>query len=309
MKIKNRILAALLIILGYFSCTKDIVETNISGSAVTLLSPQNNDTSVVLTQLFWWNEVKGALKYNLQIVKPSFTNANQLVLDSNVAGTKFSVTLTPGIYQWRVKAKNASSETPYSEIRTLKIDSTTNLSAQAVVLVSPANGDISNRHKQTFVWNPLYNATEYRFQVIDQSSSTLIDAIITKDSATYTLVDGQYTWQVRAQNASSNSTYSSRTLTIDSVAPAPSVPLLPANKDTITSPDTLTWTRTTAVYDSLFIYPDSLFSSVSFKAGTASTSAVFTTSVKGDYFWRLKSKDAAGNWSGYSTPLYKFWIK
>src|SRR5688572_21362995 len=127
MKTSIKIFFIVLIITGNFSCFKDIIEPDISKENVVLLSPKNNDTTTVLTHLFWWNEVEDAINYNLQIVKPSFTTAQQLILDSNVNANKFPVTLQPGTYQWRVKAKNGSSETPYSEIRTLRIDSTANL--------------------------------------------------------------------------------------------------------------------------------------------------------------------------------------
>lgn len=290
-----------------FSCTKDIVEPDLSNKTVTLLAPADSFQTTTLTHLFWWNEIEDAEKYNLQIVSPGFSSIQKLLLDTNLTTNKFAFTLTPGVFQWRVKAFNSSSNSPYS-IFTLTIDSTTDLSGQTIVLNSPANNFLTNTTTHTFKWDTLYNADEYRFQIINSFSQTIIDVTLTTDTAKYTLSEGQYTWQVRAQNATSISPYSSRTITVDTTAPAVSVPTFPANNDTITGTDSLVWTRnSSAVGDSIFIYTDSLFSSP-VKAYTTNTDYTFTGTINQDYFWRLRSKDAAGNWSAFGN-LIKFWVK
>jgi hypothetical protein len=223
---------------------------------------------------------------------------------------KFTFTFNPGKYQWRMRAENNASVTDYSEIRTITIDSTETLAQANMVLSLPADNYITNNPSVSFSWNKLYSAEDYRFQLINtQNSNTIIDIISTGDSCHYTLAEGQYNWQVRAQNASSNSSYTSRNLIIDLTAPIVSVQSSPLNNAIITNPASLAWARdVSASWDSLFIYPDSLVSAAVYREYTSSTSYNYS-GVSGQwYFWRVRSKDTAGNWSGYST-LRKFKIQ
>lgn len=303
MKSKNLLsLFFILLSLGFeASCTKDFVATELKDKTVTLISPPDNYQSNTATVLFWWEEVKGAEKYNLQIVKPDFTTPLQLILDSNVTSNKFTFTLVPGnTYQWRVRAMNNASETEYT-VRTLSIDSVADLSQETVILISPNNNLVTDTMAQTFKWDTVNNALDYRLQVKNSVGTAIIDVIQTTTSASYTLNPGAYTWQVRAQNATSNSPYSSRVLTIDTAAPVVSTPVLPAQGDSSKSPVSIVWTRNaTGVGDSLFVDTDSLFVSP-LAMYTQNTAYSFTTGIAGQkYYWRLRTKDGANNWSGYS---------
>lgn len=292
-----------------YSCTRDVIEPDLSNKAVVLLSPADGYETTTLTHLFWWEEVKNAESYNLQIVSTSFSSIQSLLLDTNLTTNKFSFSLLPGMFEWRVRAFNSSSDGPYS-VFSLIIDSTASLAGQVVVLNSPSNNFLSNIPTHTFEWDTLYNADEYRLQIINATTSqTVIDVTLTTDTARYTLTEGTYTWQVRAQNSTSVSLYSARTLIIDITAPPVSVQTFPADRDTISGTDSLAWTRSSlAMSDSLFIYPDSLVSSPVFKGYVTDVDYTFLGTINQDYFWRLKSGDAAGNWSGFGT-LRKFWVK
>lgn len=311
-RFQNKLLILLFVLVGgivLYSCTKDIIEPDLSGKAVVLLSPANGFETTTLTHLFWWEEVKNASSYNLQIVSTSFSSIQSLLLDTNLTTNKFAFTLPPGLFEWRVRAFNSSSKGPYS-IFSLQIDSTSSLIGQTVVLNSPTNTLLTKTVTHTFQWDTLYNADEYRLQIINNTTSqTVVDVTLTTDTARYTLSEGTYTWKVRAQNSTSVSAYSSRTLTIDITAPVVSVQSFPANKDTISGTDSLAWIRSAAaIADTLFIYPDSLVSSLVFKGYVTDQDYTFPGIINQDYFWRLKSVDAAGNWSTYGT-LRKFWVK
>ncbi len=290
------------------ACTKDFIEKDLSKKHITVLAPPNGYSTTTNSITFWWEETEGANEYNIQIVKPSFSWVQLLVCDTMVEGTKFTYTLVPGTYQWRIRCLNGSSDGPFTTLD-LTVDSTANISGQTLVLKSPAANYFTKTVTNTFKWDTLYNAADYRFQVINlQNSATVTDITTQADSFSYTLAEGQYKWQVRGQNATSNTLYSSRNITIDLTPPTVSTLLLPTHKDTVSSPDTLTWSRnSSAMADSLFIYPDSLISSPQVQIYTLNTSYIFS-SGNGDYFWRLKSRDQAGNWSSWST-LRKFWIQ
>jgi len=298
---------AALIISLVFSCTKDIIETDLKNKIVTLDAPADKYSTTTQTQLFWWEPVDGALKYNLQIVEPSFSFVQQLMLDTNVAATKYSFTLPSGTYQWRVRAFNGSSNTAYT-VRTITIDSISSLANQTIVLASPANNSFFNTYTQTFRWQKLQNTTDYEFQIINQTNSSNVISITQTDTSySYTfLAEGQYTWQVRGQNVTSNTLYSSNTITIDVTPPVVSTPSSPANATTVVNPVDLKWYRdASSIGDSLFIATDSTFKTPIYYSGYFIVLTYnFTAGTSGqNYYWRLRSKDAAGNLSAYSS----FW--
>ena len=303
MKTKCLHLSFFIVSLFFCSCTKDFVATELKDKIVVLVAPQDNYQGNTTTLLFWWDEVDGAKKYNLQIVKPDFSSPQQLVLDTNVTSNKFTFTLVPGnTYQWRVKAFNNASKTVYST-HTLTLDSLVDLSKETVVLLSPVNNLVTDTMAQTFKWDTVSSAVDYRFQVKNSVGTAVIDITQIGTIASYTLNPGAYTWQVRAQNATSNSAYFSRIITVDTAAPVVSAPVLPANADSSHSPVSIVWTRNSSgIGDSLFIDTDSLFvAPLSYTGYTTSTAYSFTAGVIGrKYYWRLKTNDAAGNWSGYS---------
>jgi hypothetical protein len=307
---KSIFLIFLFVMLIFLSSCEDFIEKDISDKSVTLLSPPDGYTTSTLTQTFWWEELDGAENYRMQIAKPSFSNAQQFIIDTTVTSTNFTHQfVAPGAYQWRVKAMNNGSETAYFT-RTLNIDSTLDLSTQVVVLISPANNHISSDTIQTFVWNSLYNSTLYRFQLVDNSTSFIVkDTATTDTQLTTELVEGDFKWQVRAENDFGVSPYSSRNIIIDITFPSVSAPGLPANGDTVSTPVDLSWHRqSSAVADSLLIYADSALTNISLSVYTTDTTYSFNAVLFNDYFWRLKSIDAAGNQSGYSS-VYKFYVQ
>lgn len=282
----------------------DIIERNISDVTVVVHSPPDSLISTLVTQVFWWNEVDGADYYNLQIVSPSFSYILQLVTDTNIYGTKFSYSLNPGNYEWRIKALNFAYETPFTT-QMLIIDSTPDISHQVIRLLGPADLDTTNKTQFLFDWEKLYNAQNYHFQILYENQS-YISEILSYDSITHFLNagDGSYQWKIRGQNSTSNTPYSSRTLFIDTSSPGIPQLILPeansALKDSIIS---FSWKRGehygSSVRDSLFIAKDSLFNNAVLSIIVNGT--CYQDSLgKGNYFWRVSSSDKAGNWSGYS---------
>jgi hypothetical protein len=295
-----------------FSSCKDVFEEDLAKKTVTINSPQNGLQTTNSTEIFWWEPVEGAIKYNLQIVSPTFLNTQKLVLDTNVTVCKFEFTLTPGLYEWRVKAFNSSSYTPFVTY-SLQVDSTANLSNQQIVLISPGSSFVTNHTSVKFSWYSLYNADDYRFELrtSDWNGSLAINPIITTyDTLTLTLEEGTYAWGVQAHNITSNSPFSTRVITIDLTDP--NTPLLnyPANNitvnDSILTASTIIfgWFRGvntgSAIHDSLYIATDSLFSTIFDSTVLTDTtySKPFTTA--GSYFWKIRSYDIAGNKSSYS---------
>jgi len=306
MQIKKLIAALFVIMIGFSACQKDLIVKDITDKNVTALSPPDGYNTPNNSITFWWEKVDGAEKYNVQIVSTSFSNIQQLITDTSVTTDKFTKVLTPGTYQWRVRAANNGGETPWTT-RTLTIDTSSNLTYSAVILLSPADSFYTNTLSHTFSWASVSNATLYTFNVLSSNYT-----YSTTSAALTFPTEGTYTWKVRAENSFSISPYSSRVIVIDQTAPS-STPSLtyPLNAATAVHPDTLLkWTTISESYkDVVLISTASDFSIVS-KLDTVSTGTALlrTYSISNisnasgnTYYWKVKSVDRAGNAGNYSS--------
>lgn len=306
------ILFCLVIGLSMITSCDDIIEKKLTGKTVSILSPPNGGTLPTSAVTLWWNEVAGATKYNIQVVRPSFSNIQFLILDSMVSGDKYVLSLQPGAYEWRIKALNFSTETIFFTF-SFSVDSSLNLSNQSIQLLSPVNNYISNQLSHTFSWSPVFYADDYRFEILSSTGNTVyVDAALDNTTVSYTFAnDGNYTWRVRAQNNSSVSLYSQASLVIDLIPPPTPIPLSPANNSTVTNPFTLTWSQATdngaAIFDSLYIFAD-LNEDTLITAIRPVTTSYTDSLALGDYFWKLTAIDSVGNYSPY-TNLLKFTIQ
>jgi hypothetical protein len=314
---------ALLTLVCIVACKKGILVSNISNKTITVNAPADNLKTPVSKVTFWWEAVEGADKYNVQVVKPSFTNVAQLVVDTNLTLTKWNITLQPGIYQWRIRAINSGYSTAYQTYN-LTIDSSDVLTGQDVVPVEPISGFVTRNKAVTFSWLPISSATSYSIE-ISLGSSIVNYSVVSSSPYTYTFsvsTASNYaaSWRIKAMNASTVSQYNTpQTFTIDLASPAVSTPTAPANNAVVRDTVELRWNRPGApdtYYDSLFIYSDAAFANLirstsvtaakvkisdispgaPLPAGTGSASAV-------SYWWRLKAVDKAGNTSGYSSAF------
>jgi hypothetical protein len=286
---------------------KDIIEPDITNLKLEILAPPDSLHTTISSQTFWWNAVEGASGYNLQIVKPSFISIHQFILDSVIESTQFSITLLPGTYQWRLKAVNSEYSTEF-QTRTLFIDSTGDINSQIVVLTEPVNNLITRDQNIIFRWDSIYNADDYRFKLLNSAGTTILDTFVLQNSLSRTLDEDTYTWQVKGENTTGSTAFSSRTLTIDLTAPEPPTSLIPAYEDTVSSTIvSMSWdSDPSSVGDSIYIYSDSLTTLV--YSGFITTSTyTFNGTSSHHYYWRLKSVDVADNWGVFST-LFVFFI-
>jgi hypothetical protein len=305
--------------LSVWACTKDFIVKNIKNELVTIIAPADNTKTPSNSITFWWEELEGAEKYNLQIVKPSFSGIQSLLVDSNITGTKFKYSLQPGSYQWRIKAINNGGSTQYT-IYNLVIDTTSNLSTQLVIPIAPATGSITNSKFISFSWNNLSSATNYEImieKVTGTSTVVIKDTTTTNSFYNITLAtEGNYQWKLKAFNSFSISQFNTlQTFTIDLTAPGNPTLLSPTNASMIKDTIYLKWTRASVTntitgtrYDSVYVYNDSSLSSI------ASYSKVYDTKIKiqnlaiplsvsSNYWWRVKSVDSVENRSGFSNSL------
>lgn len=92
------------------------------------------------------------------------------------------------------------------------------LKNKKVFLTSPGENSQSNRYNQTFRWEQVDEAGNYRLQVatpsFDSIADILLDTLVSDTKFAFTLEPGIYEWRVRAENSASSSQYSSRKFTI-----------------------------------------------------------------------------------------------
>lgn len=298
------------------SCSKDFITKNIENETVTIVSPADNLVTPYNTITFWWDEVDGAEKYNLQIVKPNFNSVQQLILDTNVMGTKFIQTFTPGTYQWRIKAFNNAGSTDYIT-RTLVIDTTSNLNLLSVGLLSPVNKTVTANNNITFSWSLIPSATHYELKLtntLTNSVTTIPNITSSSHSYSFSTVNGAeetYTWQVKASNSFSETQNNTiRSLRIDHKPPFLASILSPNTYGANVRDTTyLKWNRNVSSsdieYDIISISSDSSFSSV---LGTQNVTSATPIRINAIYsysntsvpvWWRVSSVDSVGN---ISTP-------
>ncbi len=301
------------LLLFIWSCRKDFIVENIDKKTVTVNSPANNTVTTVNLISFWWEELNGAEKYNLQIVKPSFANAVSLLVDTNVTTNKFNFNLKPGTYQWRIKATNAGHSTAY-QTYDIRVDTTSDLTEQFVNLISPINNSISGNKVTTFTWGTITVAKKYRVQITSATSLVLDTTLIAKTSLTYTLPAAKssttaYSWNVKAINDASESQFNtnSYTLTIDLKGPGVPIPTTPLIGTLVTNTDSLRWTHATDTkYDSVYVADDSLFQTNLVQLWYNVNKAAIAefnkpaSPVGSYYWWKIRSFDLFGNPSSYS---------
>lgn len=288
------------------SC-KDIIEQDISNAKLNIVSPIDNYRSDSYQVTFWWDEVEGAQKYRIQIAIPSFDSLQVLSIDTAITDVKYVLTLFPGRYQWRIRAENGNSYTSFIT-RNLTIDSNTTLTGQPFNVDYPVDMYFSNNRVINFGWSAFPGATSYEYVFADTNNIPVKNKTIDQLFVVDTLAEGTYIWKVRAVNIvnGTKTEYSAiRRVSVDQTPPVTSTLSAPANQTLIQNPVQLVWIRNGDVYaDSIQVATDSLFTNIQLAqliAGNVGTISLPPLTIGTTYFWRLKSRDKANNWSPFSS--------
>lgn len=302
----NKAIVTLTSIFLFLGC-EDIIEVpDISEETVTLIAPANEAIVQSNVTTFTWESIDDADDYVLQVASPNFESAAQVLVDSTVNTSTFSKELSPGNYEWRLKATNSGYETIYNS-NIFTVTEGEGLASNTLILTSPSDNFTGNEAEITLNWNALTDATEYKIQVIDGDDEIVLDETITETTIDVTFTEGSFTWQVRAQNETENTLYSSRNITVDSTVPnTPSLSLPTDNATESTGTINFTWTREVIVgseeLDSIYIYTDETLETLFLKETGAANS--FSTDLNANtYYWNVKAFDEAGNTSDASTTF------
>ncbi len=289
------------------SCS-DLIEPDITGEKVSLLSPADGSRSTTAVQGLQWSAVAHARTYRVQLATPSFANPSRLLLDSVVKQTNLTRTCKPGRYEWRVQALNAGYATAFTT-RSFRIDSTGSLSGQTVQLLLPAAGTATNAATLTFSWAALPMAQQYRLAVSSNprnSSLAALDSLVGAGTSVTLRLARQsqsYQWKVTALNASGQAASAPQVFAVDVTPPtAPTLVTPAAATSFLTQPIALSWTRTASdvAQDSVFLYrtdQTTLLAGFPRFSGPASLSLSNSLAplTAGTYYWAVRSVDKAGN--------------
>ena len=293
-----------------FVACDDVLEEDISDKNITIVSPLENATVVGNTVPFQWQAVNGADTYTVQVRNAS----NVILVDSTVNTNALTYPLTEGTYSWRVKGGNFAYQTPYTFPVTFKIEASTDLSIQEVILNTPSDNFYTNNTNNVVVtWTGISTATSYNF-ALDKNVSGAVSTVdqaqgltgvnYTIPQATFT-GDAAYIWKVKALNATSQTNFSTRTIKVDTEVPGVVSFASPA-ADFETTETTIQFQWNNATETGVVQSPLTSVLEIATSSTFASATMVQTYEVNaetkshtfsgnGVYYWRVRNKDAAGN--------------
>jgi hypothetical protein len=106
--------------IGLGSC-EEVLERSLVDKKVVLQAPMNNLITTDSIHDLYWQQMDGATEYEIQIVTPRFDSIARMVADEIQEELKYNIELKKGIYQWRVRAKNTSTTSNFSDAWTITI--------------------------------------------------------------------------------------------------------------------------------------------------------------------------------------------
>jgi hypothetical protein len=317
MKITNNILVIALAILC-FSCD-DILEDDITNDLVQTVYPTESAVIESNVVTFQWNTLSGADDYRVQVY-----DTNQIIVfDTLVDSYSVVLPLSEGTYQWRVRGENSAYQSAYTFPITFDVDQSLDLTSQLVILSSPVNNFVTNQDNFTLAWVTLSAADSYTIEIVNVTGGGAIvyqqsDITTTNITLNNSIIaqDAQYTWKVKGVNTTSETVYASRNFSIDTVLPNQPQNSLPANNSTqvINQNVNFSWTipadsgtiQSTISYV-IEIASDTAFTTILQTSNATGTTFQQTFTSTGDYYWRVRAKDAAGN-IGTNGTYFKFTI-
>ncbi|NMB60072.1 MAG: hypothetical protein GYA12_12950, partial [Chloroflexi bacterium] len=303
------------------------VDTNPPAAPVLSL-PADNSAGLRAIPLFTWGAAATASAYQFQFddnadfSSPTFSTPD----GTTVPGTPIAVTsykpaamdvLIP--YYWHVRARDAAGNWgPWSAARTVTISP---IVPGAPTFVYPPIYGLTNDTTPTFTWNAVTAGALYQIQVDNLSTFTSpeVDETVSGGLTAFTpsfpiTPDGLYYWRVRAFNAlgETGAWSTPRYFTVDT-APPP-IPVLSSPADNVAGLRVIPyfyWTAAATAAGYQFAIDDNAdFSSPVYSTpdgvdvpGTPITTTYarptgLVTSTP--YYWHVRARDQAGNWSDWS---------
>lgn len=182
-------------------------------------------------------------------------------------------------------------------------------------VITAIPGALTNNPYSPPSWSAIPNTRAYEVFIARDSGFSKIVLTQTLESTTLTtqtpLADGGYYMKVRAYNLELNPGKFSAPyfFTLDGTPPAPPKPKSPKNNtSTVTKPN-FEWSAVAgAIRYQIEIDNNPDFSSPEFSATPTRTFVQSKTLIGRTQYWRVRARDAAGNWSAWSA-VFKFIVR
>ena len=232
-------------------------------------------------------------------------------------GTTVTLTATPNtgyvLIGWSGDVSGSSS--PVNLVMTANRTATATFASfssalSAPTLRSPQTNWVTLNNKPTFLWTSVTGGQAY--EILFATNSTFANVVDSKivNGTSYAVVsafaDGKYYWRVRAFNASNQfgKWSSARVFTIDTTGPSAPVLSSPVNNASIRSTPIFKWQNSSTAVSYEFQYDNNAnFSSPEYTS-IRQTNYCSPSAMKiGTYYWRVRAKDAVGNWGAWSAPF------
>lgn len=310
---KNKIIAVLgwVTLITFTSCDT-FLEEDISNDKILPISPVQGDEIEGNTINFQWSFVEDTDAYRVQVLSDIPNTGN--VLDSLLQTTSLQINLPSGNYSWRARGENFAYVTPFFDPTDFSVIFSDNLASQNVILTTPSDDLFTNNTSLTFTWESLEAANSYDFELL-RNLNGIITVIqentelnsIQIDSNIYD-EDAQYIWRVKAINNESQTAYSERSIFIDRSIPGAPTLISPIQNtifetniidfDWLIGSDTgnVQSERNSVVEFSELEDFETIIDTIIVTASEVS----FTFNNSGIIYWRVVTKDIAGNTSAYS---------
>jgi hypothetical protein len=185
----------------------------------------------------------------------------------------------------------------------------------APVLLEPRRNLLTNNSTPAFSWTLVRNARGYEILIaLDENfSQVILDQTTNKTTfvPSTPLQDGVFYWKVRAfnQDLLAGKYSASQILSIDKTPPPAPSPASPINNSPTLKRPWLQWiTAADAVQYQIEVDNNPNFLKPEFKGISNKLYVRAEGLSKGTWFWRVRSRDSAGNWSEWS-PLATFWVQ
>lgn len=280
----------------------DVFEDDISDKQVEVLNPLSGFTTTENLVLFWWNDLEGVNSYNIQIVKGSFQNPEEFIFDSLTESTKLNIPLNTGSYSFRVRGENSGYTSMWNE-QSFMVISTSDLSNKTIVFQDGLDTIYSNLSNLQFNWFPVDSIDYYqvKLSLVSIAVVNLLNDSTSNNSFSTQLDDeGLFLISVKAVNEKSETAFSTKYFYFDETSPEFANLVNPISGKVLgDSSFTFKWTRNlskelTHEIDSIWISSNNTFQNI-IKRDVTSSFSYRDSLGKGQFYWRIKTIDKAGN--------------
>lgn len=103
----------IIILVGFIACDDIIEVVDISKETISILAPKNGSVIDTTRVIFTWESIEDAENYHLQVASPAFENASQILVDTLITKSNYTVNLDVANYEWRIRAENSDYQTNY----------------------------------------------------------------------------------------------------------------------------------------------------------------------------------------------------